>query len=55
MAQKKKPCTSHCGEASLALALIIMGDNADPSGWLAKAMAILKIAESSTGPQHHKY
>ncbi|MBO0733534.1 MAG: paraslipin [Methylocapsa sp.] len=31
--------------------LIIMGDEADPSGWLAKAMAVLKIAASSTGPQ----
>lgn len=30
--------------------LIIMGDNADPSGWLAKAMAVLKTAGASPPP-----
>jgi regulator of protease activity HflC (stomatin/prohibitin superfamily) len=30
--------------------LIIMGDNADPSGWLAKAMAVLKTAAASPAP-----
>jgi regulator of protease activity HflC (stomatin/prohibitin superfamily) len=30
--------------------LIIMGDNADPSGWLAKAMAVLKTAGASPAP-----
>lgn len=30
--------------------LIVMGDNADPSGWLAKAMAVLKIAGASQSP-----
>ncbi len=30
--------------------LIVMGDNADPSGWLAKAMAVLKTAGASPAP-----
>ena len=30
--------------------LIIMGDNADPSGWLAKAMAVLKTAGAAPAP-----
>lgn len=30
--------------------LILMGDDADPSGWLAKAMAVLKAAGSAPSP-----
>jgi regulator of protease activity HflC (stomatin/prohibitin superfamily) len=30
--------------------LIVMGDDADPSGWLAKAMAVLKTAGASPAP-----
>lgn len=30
--------------------LVIMGDSADPSGWLAKAMAVLKTAGASPAP-----